>query len=369
MNFRIFLLLYLFIRDIFIISWGDFMAIKFNGVKVINNGGGGASWPGDPTKLLAGDGTQVVLGSGVGLAAGELSVTATGPTGPQGSSGATGPQGPTGATGSQGPTGATGATGPQGQTGATGVAAWPGDSSKLLAGDGSQVTVGSSVSLSANTLSMPVKATYVAAVTENAAGLAATRIGDTIYSNAGIYVCSSLSPLTWKKFSLNSTINFPGTGVIASYRYFRMVIKESKYSQGIYTGASQTGTQFQELELLLNSARIDYTGVSASSTGTAPGGQGAAQAVDNNLATKWFVYESVTSAAPITFTIDFGSSRSANGFRFVTGGDVPGRDPLQWSFEGSNNNSTWTVLHLQDTNASITDSRSTYTQEFGFSAS
>ena len=347
------------------------MAIKFNGVKVINNGGGGggASWPGDPTKLLAGDGTQVVLGSGVDLAAGELSVTATGPTGPQGSAGATGPQGPTGATGSQGPTGATGATGPQGPTGATGVAAWPGDSSKLLAGDGSRVTVGSSVSLTANTLSMPVKATYVATVTENAAGLAASRVGDTIYSNAGIYVCSSLSPLTWKKFSLNSTINFPGTGVIASYRYFRMVIKESKYSQGIYTGASQTGTQFQELELLLNSARIDYTGVSASSTGTAPGGQGAAQAVDNNLATKWFVYESVTSASPITFTIDFGSSRSANGFRFVTGGDVPGRDPLRWSFEGSNNNSTWTVLHLQDTNASITDSRSTYTQEFGFSAS
>lgn len=338
------------------------MPIHFNGVKVIDNGGGSASWPGDTTKLLAGDGAQIVLASGVDLVAGELSVTTSGPVGPQGPSGATGPQGPTGATGSQGPVGATGTTGPQGPTGATGVAAWPGDSTKLLAGDGSQVTVGSSLSLSAGTLSMPVKATYVATVTENAVGLAATSVGDTIYSSAGIYVCSSLSPLTWKKFSLGSTISFSGTGVVASYRYYRMAIKAVK------GGGSEI--QFSELELLLNSAKIDYTGATATSNPTAAyAAQSPTQAIDGNYSTKWFTFAAPSEASPAYFTIDFGSSRSANGFRYVTGGDVENRDPTKWTFEGSNDNSTWTVLHTQSTVASITSARNTATQEFGFTAS
>lgn len=60
----------------------------------------------------------------------DVTVSATGATGPQGGAGptgptgATGPQGqvgPTGATGTQGPTGADGATGPDGPTGATGI--------------------------------------------------------------------------------------------------------------------------------------------------------------------------------------------------------------------------------------------------------
>jgi hypothetical protein len=51
-----------------------------------------------------------------------------------------------------GPTGPTGATGPTGPTGATGTAAWPSTSSVLLAGDGSSVTVGTGLSLSAGTL-------------------------------------------------------------------------------------------------------------------------------------------------------------------------------------------------------------------------
>ena len=337
------------------------MPIYFNGIKVINNGGGGASWPGDVTKLLAGDGSQVTLASGVDITAGELSVTATGPTGAQGPTGATGPQGPTGATGPQGSVGATGATGPQGPSGPAGTAPWPGDSTKLLAGDGSQVTVGSSVSLSAGTLSMPVKTTYVATVTENATVLAATRVGDTIYSSTGIYVCSSLSPLTWKKFALNSTISIPGTGSVVTYRYYRMAIKGVK-------GASEI--QIGDLEIYLNNSKIDYTGATASSNvGSGAGNQTPAQAIDGNFSTKWFTYAAPSEASPTYFTIDFGSARSANGFGYVTAPDTEYRDPTKWTFEGSNDNSTWTVLHTQSTAASITSVRTARTQEFGFTAS
>lgn len=335
------------------------MPIRLSGVKVINRTP--FVWPGNASVLLSGDGSLVTLGTGVSIAAGVLAVTAVGPTGSQGPTGETGPTGPTGATGSQGSTGDTGPTGDTGATGATGVASWPGDSSKLLAADGSQVTVGSSVSLSAGTLSMPVKTSYVATVTENATVLAATRVGDTIYSSAGIYVCSSLSPLTWKKFALSSTISYAGTGAVATYRYYRMAIKGVKGSSEI---------QFTELELLLNLSKIDYTGASASSSAASGAvNQTPAQAIDGNLSTKWFTFAAPSEASPVYFTIDFGSARSANGFRYVTGGDTESRDPTKWTFEGSNDNSTWSTLHTQSSAATITASRTTRTQEFAFTAS
>ena len=286
------------------------------------------TWPGNGTKLLSSDGSQVVVGSGLDLSAGQLS--ATGPT-------------------------------------------WPGASSQMVASDGSTITVGSGLSLTAGTItSSDVKCTYVPSIIgDGSAQLVASSVGDVIYSGDGIYVCTALSPLTWKKFSVNSTIDVPGTGVSVSYRYYRMVIKETRNSLGLpgYTGAGGTGLQLQELELLSNAARISYAGSTASSTGTVPGAyQDASKAIDNNSATKWFVYETPTTASPITFKIDFGAARQVNGFRYMTGGDVPARDPLRWSFEGSNNDSTWTVLHTQSTNASITTSRTTYTQEFRFTS-
>ena len=286
------------------------------------------TWPGNGTKLLSSDGSQVVVGSGLDLSAGQLS--ATGPT-------------------------------------------WPGASSQMVASDGSTITVGSGLSLTAGTItSSDVKCTYVPSIIgDGSAQLVASSVGDVIYSGDGIYVCTALSPLTWKKFSVNSTIDVPGTGVSVSYRYYRMVIKETRNSLGLpgYTGAGGTGLQLQELELLSNAARISYAGSTASSTGTVPGAsQDASKAIDNNSATKWFVYETPTTASPITFKIDFGTARQVNGFRYMTGGDVAARDPLRWSFEGSNNDSTWTVLHTQSTNASITTSRTTYTQEFMFTS-
>jgi hypothetical protein len=208
---------------------------------------------------------------------------------------------------------------------------------------------------------------------DGSAELSATpTVGDTVYSNTGIFVCSSASPVVWKKFSANSTIEVPGTGPSVSYRYYRMVIKETRNSLGLpgYAGSAELvrGVQFQELELRSNAVRISYAGSTASSTGTAPGAyQDASKAIDNNSATKWYVYETPTTASPITFKIDFGTARQVNGFRYMTS-DVAARDPLRWSFEGSNDNSTWTVLHTQSTNASITTSRTTYTQEFMFTS-
>lgn len=154
---------------------------------------------------------------------------------------------------------------------------------------------------------------------------------------------------------------------IFSYRYYRMVIKETKYTQGFPGTSFGEGLQFIELEILLNSVRVDYSGASATSNGVLTGGQTPAEAIDNNSSTKWYTSSTPSVGTPTIFNIDFGTERISNAFRYKTGEDVLGRDPVQWTFEGSNNNSTWTILHTQSTNASITDSRSTFTQEFPFS--
>jgi hypothetical protein len=62
--------------------------------------------------------------------------------------------------------------------------------------------------------------------------------------------------------------------------------------------------------------------------------------------------------------IDFGSRRTVDGFRYITGADVNGRDPVRWVLEGSNDASSWSTIHVQSTDATITTSRTTATQIF-----
>jgi hypothetical protein len=183
--------------------------MTFNGVRIVPGAGGGITWPGDGTKLLASDGSQVVVSEeGIQLSSGQLTATGiTGATGPAGETGPTGPQGTAGPTGPQGPTGA---TGPQGATGTTGGSQWTGSSSRLLNADGTEVTVGSGLSLSGSTISSSNnKITYRSSASESigSSDLVATSVGDVIHTAAGIYVCMSLSPLTWKKFAVSSTVS------------------------------------------------------------------------------------------------------------------------------------------------------------------
>jgi hypothetical protein len=131
--------------------------------------------------------------------------------------------------------------------------------------------------------------------------------------------------------------------------------------------------QMTEFQLLFMGTRIDYTGASATNpSGANPSGQDASKAIDNNTSTVFLDWSgNGTVGANATgvikswvLQIDFGSRRAVDGFRYITGGDVNGRDPVQWVLEGSNDNSTWTTIHTQSTDASITTSRTTATQIF-----
>ena len=142
-----------------------------------------------------------------------------------------------------------------------------------------------------------------------------------------------------------------------AYRYYRF--RTTKIRGGI----SPTMVQLSEIEFYYNNAKLSFSGATATNPGGSnPVGEEPSKAIDGNTSTKWLDFNIQS------LVIDFGSGvkKIASAFRFATANDESGRDPVRWVVEGSNDNSTWTALHTQSTDASITTSRLTYTQTFYF---
>jgi len=157
-----------------------------------------------------------------------------------------------------------------------------------------------------------------------------------------------------------------------TFRYFRFAVtkvrditQDPTYPVGMM--------QMAEFHLTFMGTRVDYTGATATNpSGVNPAGQDASKAIDNNTGTVFLDWSgNGTVSGNVTgvtkswvLQIDFGSRRTVDGFRYITGADVNGRDPVQWILEGSNDASSWTVIYVQSTDASITTSRITATQIF-----
>ena len=157
-----------------------------------------------------------------------------------------------------------------------------------------------------------------------------------------------------------------------TFRYFRFAVtkvRDSTADSGYAVGMMQM-TEFQ---LTFMGTRVNYTGATATNSGGFnPSGQDASKAIDNNTGTVFLDMSGNgtvgANATGVTkswvLQIDFGSRRAVDGFRYITGADVNGRDPVRWVLEGSNDASTWSTIHVQSTDASITTSRTTATQIF-----
>jgi hypothetical protein len=149
------------------------------------------------------------------------------------------------------------------------------------------------------------------------------------------------------------------------YRYLRWAITQTKGADNVGFGAIQAC----ELVLLYNGATVSW-GPSASATN--PDGDNvpfevASKLIDYNINTKWCdnTY-GTTSFGTSTIYIDNVSPIFFNSYYYVTGDDVPNRDPVTWTLSGSNDNSTWTIINTQS-NVTITDNRKANTQTFNIS--
>jgi hypothetical protein len=94
-------------------------------------------------------------------------------------------------------------------------------------------------------------------------------------------------------------------------------------------------------------------------------GQNVAASIDGNTSTK--VYNGSWDTKYYLYDMGASFSTVLTGWRYITGDDVDGRDPVSWTLLGSTNNSDWVLLD-QRVNETITTSRSTATQDFTFNA-
>ena len=143
----------------------------------------------------------------------------------------------------------------------------------------------------------------------------------------------------------------------AAYRYYRF------RTTAIRGGITPTMVQMTEIEFYYSGTKISTAGATATNPGGSnPVGEEPSKAIDGSTLTKWLDY----NIQPLLIDLGAGVFRVADAFRYCTGNDEIGRDPLQWVVEASNDNVNWTPLHTQSVNASVTTLRTTFTQLFYF---
>ena len=141
---------------------------------------------------------------------------------------------------------------------------------------------------------------------------------------------------------------------LANYRYYKFTPTKSR-------GGSIIGYQFSELYIGYNGVRVDYSGATA----TNPGGtswfgiyESPTQAIDNNTNTKFY---NGGELSPLV--IDFNKNTIMNEYTFATANDVADRDPVSWSFHGSNDQNIWIKLDTR-TGYPTTTTRNRYLPYF-----
>ena len=163
----------------------------------------------------------------------------------------------------------------------------------------------------------------------------------------------------------------------ASYRYYRWSVTKVRDA----TQDSPTWpvglVQAAEIQLYFAGTSIGITGATCTNPGGSnPAGEEPTKANDGSVLTKWLdrsgngVVGGIDTGLTKSWklVIDFGAStrKAADAFRYATANDVDGRDPVRWTLEGSNDNTNWSTLHTQSSDASITTDRQTFTQLFYF---
>ena len=182
-------------------------------------------------------------------------------------------------------------------------------------------------------------------------------------TNANSFTLSFITYVTNSNYTtLLSTPTAPNSTV---YRYFKFLPQEMR-------SATPDAMQYSEFELTDGTSY--YSPDSASQLYRADDTDGddyvasqrVAASIDGSTSTKLFN----GSWATKYYLYDMGSSFNTvlTGWRYKTGDDVDGRDPVSWTLLGSTNNTDWVILD-QRTQETITTTRQTATQDFLFNSS
>jgi len=126
-------------------------------------------------------------------------------------------------------------------------------------------------------------------------------------------------------------------GGSSSFRYVRFTAKKLR------PGGPDGDIQIGELELYNGVTKL--TGITATNPGgsnAADAAEGASKLVDGDRGKKWF------DANNEPVILDIGPDGVFDNYLLVTGNDAINRDPIRWSFEGSEDQTNWTLIENVD---------------------
>ncbi|GAA5123558.1 hypothetical protein JIN84_11545 [Luteolibacter yonseiensis] len=137
--------------------------------------------------------------------------------------------------------------------------------------------------------------------------------------------------------AISTTLVRSVAGGASTYRYVRFKIT------GRRGGAGDSTVQLAEFEFYnsaVSAAKIPISGVENPGSNS-PDAEKAPKIIDGITTeggNKWLDFNN----APLIF--DFGSPKTFDKYAFFTGGDAAERDPVQWTLEGSNDQSRWNLI-------------------------
>lgn len=106
-------------------------------------------------------------------------------------------------------------------------------------------------------------------------------------------------------------------------------------------------TTKQTLIMVLNPQRLvelditdQHTAYTTERENTSNANENSSKLIDNQINSKFLLFDFTTA----WMQMEFNEPKIADAYTLTSGGDAPGRDPMNWEILGSNDGSTWTVL-------------------------
>ena len=145
----------------------------------------------------------------------------------------------------------------------------------------------------------------------------------------------------------------------------RRITAFTSFRWTITAGNTDPFIQMSEFQVGFNNTQVVFVSPSISTSGTqyewyytTP----ASHAVDNNIISKAFAL-----GVPALFTVTVASPITVNMYRWATANDsTPGRNPTQWTVDGSADGVTFVRLHTQNTTYAGPNTTFTYTSWINF---
>ncbi|MEI6675362.1 MAG: autotransporter-associated beta strand repeat-containing protein, partial [Verrucomicrobiota bacterium] len=163
-----------------------------------------------------------------------------------------------------------------------------------------------------------------------AGSISATNTAGLTKTGAGTLTLKGAEAYTGATAVTGGTLLFSAASA-PSFRYYRFTATANQGNQGY--------NQFSELHFYSNGVWIPATtGYGAPVNGG--GEQNWANANDNNRGTKFG-----QNGVPYSITFDYGAVTTLDAYNWATANDsAPGRNPIKWSVQGSNDNSAWSMI-------------------------